>query len=265
MHSSLYSLKPVSLKNSSSLFWIQHFFLNITSSGVFVARDCVVLFRRVFCSEQMKNSRTKLGLGYSYPFTWRVPPLPWFHSVLQWCFSSRSVLAVTVELWESWTPIGWVRIPLTSFSRWSWSIPSTRPSAATPIPSGSPSPFTSTERCVAWRQLGGRAEALARATNSTTPLVAHVVLPGEGAIPCSCTATANSCKHSSLIKLTWVVELNQCFCSFLLYVEKGGILQKFACFYILKVFFWKRNLVFVRILDHKPRMWWVLLLIRLKR
>lgn len=189
-----------------------------------------------FAQSKWKILEKKLGLGYSYPSAWRVPLLPWFYSILHLLFSSRSVLAVTVGLWESWTPTGWVKIPLTSFSRWSSSIPSTRPSGATRTPSGSPSPFTSTERCVGWRQPGGRAVVLARATNSIIPLVAHAVLPGEGVIPCSCTATANSCKHSSLIKLMWAVELNQCFCSFLLYVGKCGILPKSACFYILKGF-----------------------------
>lgn len=123
-------------------------------------------------------------------------------------FSSRNVLAVTVGLWESWTRIGWVKIPLTSFLKWFWLIPSIRPSGGTPIPNGSPSPSTSTERCAGWRQQGARAVGLARATNSTTPSVARAVQPGEGATPCSCTATANSCKRGHLIKLVQVVKFN---------------------------------------------------------
>lgn len=123
-------------------------------------------------------------------------------------FSSRNVLAVTVGLWESWTRIGWVKIPLTSFLKWSWLIPSIRPSGGTPTPNGSPSLSTSTERCVGWRQPGARAVGLARATNSTTPLVARAVRPGEGATPCSCTATANSCKRGHLIKIMQVVQFN---------------------------------------------------------
>lgn len=236
MHSSLHSLKPVSPKNSSSLCRIRHFFKH-HFFRCFCCQRFVWLFSgECFAQSKWKILEKKLGLGYSYPFTRRVSLLPWFYSVLRWFLSSRSVLAGTVGLWESWTPIGWVKIPLTSFSRWSWSIPSTRPSAATPTRSGSPGPSTSTERCVGWRQPGGRAAVWARATNSITPLVARVALPGEGATPCSCTATASSCQHSSLIKLTCVVEFNQCFCSFLLYVEKCGILQRFACFFVLKGF-----------------------------
>lgn len=174
------------------------------------------------------------------------------------------MLAVIVGLWESWTRIGSVKIPLTSFLKWSWLIPSIRPSGATLIPSGSPSPSTSTERCVGWRRLGGRVVVLARATNSTTLLVAHVVLPGEDAIPCSCTVTVNSCECNDLIKLMRVVEFTKCFCCFLVYVEKCRILQHFSCFHIFKGF-WKCNLIFVKIVGPKHRvLWWISLLIRLK-
>lgn len=187
---------------------------------------------------------------------------PWFY--MSFNFSARNVLAVTVGLWESWTHIGLVKIPLTSFSKWSWLIPSIRPSGATLIPSGSPSLSTSTERCVGWRPLGGRVVVLARATNSTTPLVAHVVLPGEDAIPCSCTVTVNSCKCNDLIKLMQVVEFNKCFCCFLLYVEKCRILQEFSCFHILRSF-WKCHLIFVNIVGPEHRVLWVSLWIRTKR
>lgn len=136
--------------------------------------------------------------------------MPCIHGLTGCCifFSSRNVLAVTVALWESWTRIGWVKIPLTSSLKWSWLIPSTRPSGGTPIPNGSPSPSTSTGRCAGWRQPGARAAGLARATNSTTPSVARAVRPGEGATPCSCTATANSCKRGRLIKIMPVVKFN---------------------------------------------------------
>lgn len=123
-------------------------------------------------------------------------------------FSSRNVLAVTVGLWESWTRIGWAKIPLTSSLKWSWSIPSIRPSGGTPIPNGSPSPSTSTGRCAGWRQPGARAAASARATSSTTPSVARAAPPGGGATPCSCTATANPCKCGHPIKVMQVIQFN---------------------------------------------------------
>lgn len=189
---------------------------------------------------------------------------PWFYMSFTFNFSARNVLAVTVGLWESWTRIGLVKIPLTSFLKWSWLIPFIRPSGATLIPSGSPSPSTSTERCVGWHLLGGRVVVLARATNSTTLLVAHVVLPGEDAIPCSCIVTVNSCKCNNLIKLMQVVEFNKCFCCFLLCVEKCRILQEFRCFRILRSI-WKCRLIFVNIVGPEHRVLWVSLWIRTKR
>lgn len=163
-------------------------------------------------------------------------PASMFSSSLMWIFPSRSVLAVTAGLWECWTPTGWERIPHTSFSKWSWSTPSTRPSGATPTRSGSPSLSTSTGRCVAWRPPGGRAAVWARATNSITPSVARAALPGSDATPCSCTATASSCKHRDLIKLSGFLNLTQqCFCCFLSYAEKCRALREFSCSHILKV------------------------------
>lgn len=179
-------------------------------------------------------------------------------------FSSRNVLAVTVGLWESWIRIGWVKIPLTSFLKWSWLIHSIRPSGGTPTPNGSPSPSTSTERCVGWRQPGARVVGLARATNSTTPSVAHAVRPGEGATPCSCTATANSCKRGHLIKIMQVVQFNSASAASWVMWISNTIFQESRCSPLLTGF-WKCNLVLVKIVGPERRvLWWASLLVTWK-
>lgn len=111
-------------------------------------------------------------------------------------FYGRSVLVVTVEPWEFSTPTGWVKTPPTSFSRWFWSTPSTKPSGVTQTPNGSQSLCTSTERCAGWHPRERRAAAWARATSSTWPSEAPAALPGRGATPCSCTATVRACHLS---------------------------------------------------------------------
>lgn len=108
----------------------------------------------------------------------------------------RSVPAVTAEASECSTPTGWARTPPTSSSRWSWSTPSTRPSDATPTPSGSQRRCTSTGRCAAWPLQERRAAAWARATSSTWPSAAPAAPPGRGATPCSCTAIVRGRERS---------------------------------------------------------------------
>lgn len=118
------------------------------------------------------------------------------HSSFFFFFYGRSVLVVTVEPWEFSTPTGWVKTPPTSFSRWFWSTPSTKPSGVTQTPNGSQSLCTSTERCAGWHPRERRAAAWARATSSTWPSEAPAALPGRGATPCSCTATVRACHLS---------------------------------------------------------------------
>lgn len=128
------------------------------------------------------------------------------------------MLAVTAVPCECSTLTGWARTPPTSFSRWSWSIPSTRPSDATQTPSGSQERCTSTERCVAWHRRVRRAAAWVRATSSTWPLEAPAMQPGRGATPCSCTATVRACqpclyiyKNKQLFLWGWSVSFH-CVC-----------------------------------------------------
>lgn len=105
-------------------------------------------------------------------------------------FPLRSALAVTAVVSVCWTPTGWAKTPHTNSSRSSWSIPSTRPSDATPTRNGSRRPCTSTGKCAASRQPARRAVAWARATSSTSPSAALAVQPGDDATLCSCTVTA---------------------------------------------------------------------------
>lgn len=160
-------------------------------------------YRKRGCSRENWNFMFELVI-----FLHEDCPAPMVLQPVAFIFSSRNVLAVTVGLWESWTRTGWVKIPLTSSLKWSWSIPSTRPSGGTPTPNGSPSPSTSTGRCAGWRRPGARAAGWARATSSTTPSAARAAPPGEGATPCSCTATASACKRARLIKIVQVVTFN---------------------------------------------------------
>lgn len=126
-------------------------------------------------------------------YTGLIGPVTIIHSL---CLICRSVLAVTAEAWECWTPTGWVRTPPTSSLRWFWSTPSTRLWDATQTPNGSQRLCTSTERCVAWHLQERRAEAWARGTSSTWPSEAPAVQPGRGATPCSCAAIVRACHMS---------------------------------------------------------------------
>lgn len=108
------------------------------------------------------------------------------------CLSPKNELGTTVELWEFWILTGLVKIPRTNSLRLSSLIHSIKPSEEILTPSGSPSRSTSTGKCVGWHLQAARVVALERVTSSTTLLVVLAVQPGEGAIPSSCTVTANS-------------------------------------------------------------------------
>ena len=104
----------------------------------------------------------------------------------------RSVLDTTVGPRGSWIPTGLVKILRTNSLRLSSLIHSIKLSEETLAPSGSPNQSTSTGKCGGWHLQAERAAAWARATSSTTLLVALAGQRGEGAILSSSTATANT-------------------------------------------------------------------------